>query len=180
MNVPKFVKFISISWYPQKWKGQILAHDNHPVTEQGYPWLLCIQTFLVFLLSPNKSIAFHNTTNGGYSSARMVIILYYNKILYDNKLTNAMLWSSSQMWSWLHPFSIGFILRKCAPTVGFIAKYSWLYHPRFSRANSSAVLQYCSWLHQSHHCESDIITSCFMLSAHTQLGRTQDPSISHS
>ena len=34
-NVPKFVMFISILWYPQKWKGQILAHDNHPVTERG-------------------------------------------------------------------------------------------------------------------------------------------------
>ena len=44
------------------------------------------------------------------------------------------------MWSWLHPYSIGFILRQCAPTVGFIPKYSWLHHRRFSRANISAAL----------------------------------------
>ena len=64
----------------------------------------------------------------------------YSQILYDNKQPNAMLWSSSQMCSWLHPYSVGFILRQCAPTVGFISKYSWLHHPRFSRANISAAL----------------------------------------
>ena len=51
-----------------------------------------------------------------------------------------MLWSSSQMWNWLHPYSVGFIPRKCAPKVGSIPKNSWLHHPRFSRANISATL----------------------------------------
>ena len=64
----------------------------------------------------------------------------YNQILYDNKQPNTMLWNSSQMWSWLHPYSVGFIPRKCAPKVGFILKYSWLHHPRFSHANISATL----------------------------------------
>ena len=44
-NGPKFSMFISILWYPQKWKRQILAHEIYPVTERGYPWLLCSQTF---------------------------------------------------------------------------------------------------------------------------------------
>ena len=94
------------------------------------------------LLSPYKTIAFHNTTKGGCLSGRIVIIilLMYNQTLYDNKQPNTMLWSSSQMWSWLHPYSVGFILRQCAPKVGFILKYSWLHHPRFSRANISAAL----------------------------------------
>ena len=64
----------------------------------------------------------------------------YSQILYDNKQPNAMLWSSSQMCSWLHRYSVGFILRQCATAVGFIPKYSWLHHPRFSRANISAAL----------------------------------------
>ena len=91
---------------------------------------------------PTKTIAFHNTTKGGCLSGRIVIIisLMYNQILYDNKQPNDMLWSSLQMWSWLHPYSVGFILRQCAPTVGFIPKYSWLHHPRFSHANISAAL----------------------------------------
>ena len=48
-----------------------------------------------------------------------------------------MLWSSSQMWIWLLPYSVGFILRKCASEVGFIPKYSWLHHPRFSSLQHS-------------------------------------------
>ena len=75
-----------------------------------------------FLLSPYKTIAFHNTTKGGRLSGRIVIIilLMYNQIVYDNKQPNTMLWSSSQMWSWLRPYSIGFIQCKCAQKVGFI------------------------------------------------------------
>ena len=138
-NVTKFVMLISILWYPQEWKGQILAHNNHPVTERGTTVYSDFSSFFL-LLSPYKTIAFHNTTKGGCLSARIVIIIYYNQILYDNKQPNTMLWSSSQMWSWLHPYSVGFILRKCAPTVGFVPKFSWLHHPRFSCANISAVL----------------------------------------
>ena len=99
--------------------------------------------FLVFfLLSPYKTIALHSTTKGERLSGRIIIIisLMYNQILFDNKQPNTMLWSSSQMWSWLHPYSVGFIPRKCAPKVGFIPKYSWLHHPRFSCANISATL----------------------------------------
>ena len=44
-NGPKFVMLISILWYPQKWKRQILVHENNPVTEQGVSKLLCGQTF---------------------------------------------------------------------------------------------------------------------------------------
>ena len=107
--------------------------------------ILCIQTFLFFfLLSPYKTIAFHSTTKGGCLSARIVIITYYDQILYDNKQPNAMLWSSSQMWNWLHPYSVGFILRKCAPRVDFIPKYSWLHQQRFSRANI-CYLYWNSW-----------------------------------
>ena len=64
----------------------------------GYPWLLCSQTFFIFLLlSPYKTIAFHNTTEGGCLSGRFVIniSLMYNQMLYDNKQPNATLWSSS-------------------------------------------------------------------------------------
>ena len=127
----------------QKWKGQILAHENDPVTERGI-FLTTVQSdFSSFLLlSPYKTIPFHNITKGGCLSGRIVIILLimYSQIVYDNKQPNAMLWSSSQMCSWLHPYSAGFILRQCAPTVGFIPKYSWHHHPRFSRANISAAL----------------------------------------
>ena len=43
----------------------------------GYPWQLCSQTFLVFLLlSPYKTIAFHNTTKGGFLGGRIVINIY--------------------------------------------------------------------------------------------------------
>ena len=66
----------------------------------GYLWLMCSQTFLVFLLlSPYKTIAFHKATKGGCLSGRIVIIilLMYKQILYDNKQPNTMLWSSSQM-----------------------------------------------------------------------------------
>ena len=48
-----------------------------------------------------------------------------------------MLWSSSQIWNWLHPYSVGFILRKCAPsspsTVGFITHG---FHALISRQHS--------------------------------------------
>ena len=33
-NRPKFVMFVSILWYLQKLKRQILAHENYPVTER--------------------------------------------------------------------------------------------------------------------------------------------------
>ena len=128
---------------PRNEKRHILAHENDPVTERGIS-LTTVQSDVssFLLLSPYKTIAFHNTTKGGCLSGRIVIIilLMYSQILYDNKQPNAMLWSSSQMCSWLHPYSVGFILRQCAPTVGFIPKYSWLHHPRFSRANISAAL----------------------------------------
>ena len=91
-NVPKSVMFISILWYPQKWKGQILAHDNHPVTE-----LSLTTVYPVFFIIALQNHRFHNTTKGGCLSARIVIIICYNQILYDNKQPNAMLWSSSQM-----------------------------------------------------------------------------------
>ena len=32
---------------PQKWKGQIIANEDYPSTEWGYPCQLCSQTFLV-------------------------------------------------------------------------------------------------------------------------------------
>ena len=54
-NEPKFVIFISILWYPQNWKRQILTQENYPVTEWGYPWLLCSQTFLVWLKIATKT-----------------------------------------------------------------------------------------------------------------------------
>ena len=143
-NGSKFVMFISNLWYPQNWKGQILAHENYPVTAGvGYPWQLCSQTFLAFCYYRlTKPSPFHNTTKDGVFGGRIVIniLLMYNQILYDNKQPSAMLWSSSQMWSWLHPYSVGFILRKCAPTVGFIPKYSWPHHTWFSRANISTAL----------------------------------------
>ena len=100
--------------------------------------------FSFLLLSPNKTITFHNTTKGVCLSGRIVIItlLMYNKILYDSKQQNATVWSSSQMWSWLHPYSVGFILRKCAPTVGFIPNLSTVgfitrdFHALISRQHS--------------------------------------------
>ena len=97
-NVPKFVMFISILWYPQKWKGQILAHDNHPVTERGVSLTTVYTDFSsFFFIIALQNHRFHNTTKGGCLSARIVIIICYNQILYDNKQPNAMLWSSSQM-----------------------------------------------------------------------------------
>ena len=76
-NGPKFVMLISILWHPQKWKRQLLAHENYPVTEQGVGLskLLCSQTFYILLLLPYKTIAFHNTTKGGRLSGRIVIIV---------------------------------------------------------------------------------------------------------
>ena len=41
--------FTSIFWYPKKCKRQTLAHENYPINERGYPWLLCSQTSLVML-----------------------------------------------------------------------------------------------------------------------------------
>ena len=134
-NGPKFAMFTSNLWYPRKWKSHILAHENYPVNERVVSLATMQSDFFksFLLLSPYKTIAFHNTTKGGCLSGRIVIniSLMYNQILYDNK---------QPIWSWLHPYSVGFILRKCAPTVGFIPKYSWLHHPRFSRANISAAL----------------------------------------
>ena len=55
---------------------------------RGIPDYCVFRLFLGFFwvfLSPYKSIAFHNTTKGGYSSAMIVIIIYYDQILYDNK-----------------------------------------------------------------------------------------------
>ena len=50
------------------------------------------------------------------------------------------------MWSWLHPYSGGFIPPKCGPVVGIILKYSWLHHPRFLPVNISATLSnYAMW-----------------------------------
>ena len=82
---------------------------------RGYPNYCTVRLFSFLLSSPYKTIAFHNTTKGGRVSGRIVIIilLMYNKILYDNMQPNIMVWSSSQMWSWLHPSSVGFIPRKC-------------------------------------------------------------------
>ena len=127
---------------PRNGKADFSTWKSSSYRAGGIPDYCVVRLFLFLLLSPNKTIAFHNTTKGGCLSGRIVIIilLMYNQILYDNKQPNAMLWGSSQMWSWLHPYSVGFILRKCAPTVGFIPKHSWLHHPRFSRANISAAL----------------------------------------
>ena len=72
---------------------------------------------------------------------------------------NVMLWSSSQMWSWLHPYSVGFIPRNCTPKVGFIPKYSWLHHPRFSRANISATL--ANWATRFIHVVPNIKISVY-------------------
>ena len=54
-NGPKFVMFIFILWYPQKWKRQILANENHPVTERGLSLTTVQSDFSSFLLlSPYK------------------------------------------------------------------------------------------------------------------------------
>ena len=39
-NGLKFVMFISILWYPQKWTRQILAHENYPVTSLAWHIIL--------------------------------------------------------------------------------------------------------------------------------------------
>ena len=41
-----------ICWYSKKWKRQISAYLNYPVTQ--YPWLLCSQTFLVRIWQPER------------------------------------------------------------------------------------------------------------------------------
>ena len=68
--------------------------ENDPVTERGIS-LTTVQSDVssFLLLSPYKTIAFHNTTKGGCLSGRIVIIilLMYSQILYDNKQPNAML-----------------------------------------------------------------------------------------
>ena len=74
------------------------------------------------------------------------LVLIYNQILYDHRQSTAMLWKSSRIWSWLDPYSFGFILRKCVPRVSLIPKVSWLHHPRSSPANISATLSnYAMW-----------------------------------
>ena len=55
--------------------------------------------------------------------------------LFDNKQAIAIIWSSSQIWSRLHPSRVRFILRKCRATVGFIPMNSGLHLPRFLPAN---------------------------------------------
>ena len=142
-NGPKFVMFISLLWYPQKWKKANFSTWKLSSTERGYPCLLCSEIFQFFcyyrLTRPSPSTTLPRV---GFLSGRIVIIilLMYSQILYDIKQPNAMLWSSPQIWSCLHPYSVGLIVRKFAATVGFISKYSWLHRPRFSRANISAAL----------------------------------------
>ena len=48
---------------------------------------------IFLLLSPYKTIAFHNATKGGFLGGRIVIniLLMHNQILYDNKQPSAML-----------------------------------------------------------------------------------------
>ena len=102
----------------------------------------------------------------------------YNQILYDNKQPNDMLWSSLQMWSWLHPYSVGFILRQCAPTVGFIPKYSWLHHPRFhaliSRQHSQTNRHglYTLFLTSKSRCMQKISSVDALLSTQNVLSRS--------
>ena len=64
---------------PRNEKGKFELMIIIQLPSGGYPWLLCIETFLVFflllLLSPCKTIAFHNTTKGGCLSARIVITI---------------------------------------------------------------------------------------------------------
>ena len=54
-----------------------------------------------------------------------------NPTLYALKLV-ANVELASSILSWLHPTQM-------CPKFGFIPKYSWLHHPRFSRANISAT-----------------------------------------
>ena len=87
-NGPKFVTFISNLWYPQKWKGQILAHANYPNTEWGYPWLLCSQTFLV--------LCYYRLTKPSPSTTQPSVGVKALKLVANVQLTSSIL-------SWLHP-----------------------------------------------------------------------------
>ena len=139
-NGPKFVILISILWYPQKWKRQILAHKNYPVAEKGVSKLLCSQSFL--LLSPYKTIAFHNTTKGGRLSGRIVIII---SLIYITKY--CMTISSQTCFEVRRKCGVGFIHTQLASshanapqklasspcTVGFITRD---FHALISRQHS--------------------------------------------
>ena len=135
-NGPKFVMFVSIFVISQKWKKAKFSTWKSSSYRVGWGvWVVdggggCICYFRPTKPSPSTTLP----------RIVIVILLMYNQILYDSKQPNVMLWSSSQIWSWLHPYSVGFILRQRAPTVGFIPKYSWLHCPRFPSANISAAL----------------------------------------
>ena len=94
--------FTSIFWYPKKCKRQTLAHENYPINERGYPWLLCSQTSLVMLNVGYLKL----DVSGNISDFIQLFVTLLCLIFYSMSTLSAIWQLSAIRYLYSHPFNI--------------------------------------------------------------------------